>query len=88
MPKPAQRNAFLDKLNTHNAPETDNPSDNVIVSAPVKRRRQTGMRQVGFRMPGDIYEEFIAWCHANEYAVGPTAGAALREYMARHGEGA
>jgi hypothetical protein len=65
----------------------DNMSDNVITSDPVKRRKSDGMRQVGFRMPGDTYSDFVAWCHANEYAVGPTAGAALREYMARHGGG-
>ena len=82
-----RRSPFEGMLTAKDAPPLgDNSSDNVIASAPVKRRRSSGMRQVGFRMPGDVYEEFIAWCHSNEYAVGPTAGAALREYMARHGD--
>lgn len=61
-----------------------------VTTAPGVARATVGTsdkRQVGFRMPGDVYADFVAWCHANEYAVGPTAGAALREYMARQGEG-
>ena len=31
--------------------------------------------------------EFDAWCKARKLGKGPTIAAALREYMARHGEG-
>lgn len=86
MPKPEPRNAFTDKMNKSNTNgiTSDTLTDNDNVLPPVKRRKSDGMRQVGMRMPGAVYEDWVAWCEAREYAIGPTAGAALREYMARH----
>ena len=74
------------------APTIDNVTSNVItpviandnVLPPVKRRKSDGIRQIGMRMPGDVYEEWVQWCNARAYAIGPTAAAALQEYMTRH----
>ena len=64
-------------IGTQDAPPVS-VDENVYVSAD---------KPYTLRMDIATMNEFEAWCKARKLGKGPVIAAALREYMARHGEG-
>ncbi len=88
--KPEPRKTFIPKASdmpvdvSVNANNNDN--NNANTHPPVARYKDSQTKTVGLRMPIWISDEWATWCKERGWAIGPTAGQALLEYMDLHKE--